>query len=331
MRDAVSIARPDQWLAAWPYLLVSLFSLAIGCASGSSAPQSTTTDTGNDDPAFTSPTGAPGTDESCAAGAEWVYLLAVAPSGGAELIRFDPSGPSFNRVGAPDCPTSKADAGPYSMSVTASGEAWMHFDDSLFYRMSVSGGACTRIEDEPTTERFSQNLSYVGMSFAQRSGREVLYMLGGPTEAPAQTTPAAVDLETRSLTLLGQKAAFSGAPELTATATGRVFAFVSPAQGARIQELDPATLAPIKSWQLEGMPAHTPQVPGVFAWAFAHWGGALYMSWKPTNQSSSSIYRVTLETLDAATGGVSVSPVKTATGYTFVGAGVSICAPTELI
>ena len=63
---------------------------------------------------------------------------------------------------------------------------------------------------------------------------------------------------------------------------------------------------------------------GDLAWAFAFWGGRYYIFFKGVEDPSTNIWQLTPSTAELV-------EVVTDTGLNIVGAGVSTCAPIDLI
>ena len=108
-----------------------------------------------------------------------------------------------------------------------------------------------------------------------------------------------------------------GSPELTGNSAGQLWGFFPSTVPPSVRLINKKTGASGKSYTL---PAAS--LSSVNAWAFAYWGGDFYLFVKTSSQPSSSVYR-----LDGING-TFTEPMK-ATGYTIVGAGVSICAPIK--
>ena len=106
---------------------------------------------------------------------------------------------------------------------------------------------------------------------------------------------------------------FSGQPELTGTGDAKLWGFF-PDPNPRVSQLDKLTAKEGMTYPLQALTG-SPS-----AWAFAFWGGDFWIFLKRGLDLSTHVYH-----LVAANG--QLTDVIPNTGYTIVGAGVSICAP----
>ncbi len=257
----------------------------------------------------------------CEARAELIYVI----DRDGVLAQFDPRGPTFTDVGTIACGTS---ASPFSMSIDRDANAWVLFDDHVIRQVSTLDAACT---SAPPYEPGSP-YELFGMGFAANgSGGEDLFVAGGTflevmdtrglsgTARFGRITPSSRMLSTISPDALG------GWPELSGNGDGQLFAFFRSSETfsritpGRVVELDPATGSARTTYDLAAM-----GTGDVRAWAFAFWGARFYIFVQGTDAPSSDVWRY-----DPADG--SVVQLITDSGRGIVGAGVSICAPVELI
>jgi len=253
----------------------------------------------------------------CAAGAELVYLT----DRNQRLVRFDPRDLSFTDVGPIACASSTTR--PFSMSVDHDANAWVLFNDYRIRLVDTRDGSCGAAEiqlDEP----FEQ----YGMGFTASGDDEVLYVSGGTFIDLLEGSPSRpaqlgrVDPTTRTATDVGPLANW---PELSGNADGELFAFYPPgpfSAPARIVELDPTTASERRSFELTDMTGDFDR-----SYAFAYWGGRLWVFIKPSDQTGSEVWRFDLP----PEGDGSITRVVEDARITVVGAGVSICAPVDLI
>lgn len=253
----------------------------------------------------------------CAAGAELVYVI----DRNQRLVRFDPRDLSFTDVGAIGCASSGTR--PFSMSVDRDARAWVLFSDYQIRRVSTADGSC-----ESDTLSLAAPFEQYGMGFTASGDDEVLYVSGGTfidllegsPSRPAQLgryVPA-----TGATTMVGPLANW---PELSGNADGELFAFYPPGPfdaPARIVEVDPATATERRAFELTDMVGDFDR-----SYAFAYWGGRLWVFIKPSAQTGSEVWRFDLP----PEGDGSITKVVEDARLTVVGAGVSICAPVDLI
>jgi len=256
----------------------------------------------------------------CEARAELIYVI----DRDGRLARFDPRGPSFEDVGNIDCGVS---ADPFSMSIDRDATAWVLFDDYVVRHVSTLDARCTGESFEPGSP-----FELFGMGFAADGAEgETLYVAGGTflevMDTRGLTGRARFGRITpgdRSLSLISADA-LGGWPELTGNATGQLFGFFRSQEQftriipGRVVELDSATGSARNTYDLSAM-----GTGDVRAWAFAFWGARFYLFIQEMEAPSSDVWR-----FDPAD--MSVTRILTDTGRGIVGAGVSICAPVELI
>jgi hypothetical protein len=257
----------------------------------------------------------------CEARAELIHVI----DRDGRLARFDPRGPSFEDVGAIDCGVS---ADPFSMSVDRDANAWVLFDDQVIRLVSTVDARCTATPPYTPGSPFE----LFGMGFtADGGGGENLFIAGGTFLEVMDTRGLSgsarfgrITPGTRGLAAISPDA-LGGWPELTGNSDGRLYGFFRSSEAfsritpGRLVELDPATGAASRTFDLSAM-----GTGDVRAWAFAFWGARFYIFIQETEAPSSDVWR-----FDPADG--SVMRILTDTGRGIVGAGVSICAPVELI
>ncbi len=254
----------------------------------------------------------------CAANTDRIYLL----DAGAHLFSFDPRTLALTDIGAIDCPTAGG-ASPYSMAVDRHGQAWVLYDSGEIVLVDVADASCRTTDFAPDQDRFHT----FGMGFVSESqgGAETLYIAGGPDlqTAVSDTRLATIDTatlevhEVGSLTVLDQYY-----PELSGDGAGGLYGyFPSTTYPSRVSVIrrDSARIGPtLDAVQVD-------EGDQISAWAFARWGGAFYLFVTISSfasglpPSGAEIYR-----LDPDTGEVTFL---LSDYHTFVGAGVSTCAP----
>ena len=110
-----------------------------------------------------------------------------------------------------------------------------------------------------------------------------------------------------------------GWPELTGTGLGELWGFFPQTSPASVRQIDKASGSTSRNFPLSAIDTTLTQ-----AWAFAFWGGRFYIFIQAFLDTSTNVRR-----LDPTDG--SVTEVVHDSGFRIVGAGVSTCAPVELI
>lgn len=251
-------------------------------------------------------------DPNCGtAAARWVYLVDSSDV----LLRFNPEDATMERLGTLSCPTFGS---PFSMSVDRDAQAWVLYEDGKIYRVSTTSLNC----EATSFEAFQHGFEMFGMGFvsdAAGSREETLFVAGG----------SSLDLIINSATLgrvesdltLNTVGELPGWPELTGTGNAELYGFFPDTSPPSIRLIDKASGNTSTSYP---MPQLTDSGSGDRAWAFAFWGGRFFVFYKSSDDDSTNVWR-----LDPSDG--SVVELIHDSGYRIVGAGVSTCAPVELI
>ncbi len=248
--------------------------------------------------------------------ARWVYVL----SSDDTLLKFEPDSERFTEVGVLDCP---APAGwkPYSMAVDRNGDAWVVYrdlsitatDPGLLYRASTADASCVDVGYSPP-----DGFGTYGMGFSAdaEGGESETLFIGGGDGLPGSgaATLGSLDLSDFAATDLGSIGSW---PELTGTGDAQLWGFFPNDSPATIQQLDKSNADAIQTLNLA-------DVSFPVAWAFAFWGGRFYVFLQTLLDPFSKVIRVDLD-------GGNEEEIVPDTGYQIVGAGVSTCAPVELI
>ncbi len=246
---------------------------------------------------------------NCATAARWVYLVDSDQS----FLRFQPDDLSITTVGRLDC---VGGVSPFSMSVDRNGQAWVLHQDRRIYKVSTTDASCT-----PTDYTPNQNgLELFGMGFAadaDMSTEETLFVAGGGSSSVASGTSTLASIDDVSLAL-STVGSLPGWPELTGTGSGELWGFFPDTSPPSVRRIDKSTATTTESF---GMPALSGSTPA--AWAFAFWGGRFYVFYQALLDPSTNVWRVDPDG--------TVTQILTNIGYRIVGAGVSTCAPVELI
>lgn len=254
----------------------------------------------------------PPPDDSCLVRAEWVYLV----DSDNTLIRFEPDSLSFEEIGSLECdPTGLSS--PFSMSVDRQARAWILYNDGKVYRASTVDASCSDTGFVPNQAGFE----VFGMGFAadeSGSTEETLWISGGPMSGVSTGSAQLGRLDTSTLTVTSV-GSLPGWPELTGTGAGGLWGFFPQTSPASVRRIDKSSGATPEVFDLDALGSVSPS-----AWAFAFWGGRYYVFIEETLAPSTDVWR-----LDPSDG--SFERVLENTGYRIVGAGVSTCAPVELI
>lgn len=251
-----------------------------------------------------------GPPTDCAAEARWVYLV----DDGNALLRFQPDDLSLTPIGTLDCGTAVS---PFSMAVTRDAVAWVLFQDGRLYHVSTIDASCTPTSFVPNQMSFE----LFGMGFvsdAAGSSAETLHISGGPSAGVGMgsSTLGAIDGSSLSVRTIG---ALPGWPELTGTGAGELWGFFPDTMPRSVRQIDKTSGETPVTFPLDVLGTDSAR-----AWAFAFWGGRFYVFLQRSSDPSTKIWR-----LDPSDG--SLEEVVSDTGYRIVGAGVSTCAPVELI
>ena len=243
-----------------------------------------------------------GLSSECDLTTQHIYLI----SSGGEMLQFDPSEsvPGIDRL---DLNLDNCFGAPFSMSVDRTGRAWILSQlDGEIYWVDLKTGECTD-SNYQQSNMFSDRF---GMGFASDANdptREYLYVAS--VSGSISQSFGAIDPETGQLHVRGDLT-HTGL-ELTGTSEGRLFAY-SPQNGL-VLELNTNQGEELQRWSV-------PQLSFPTAWAFAHWGGFLYMF---VTDGGNKIFR-----LDPETGQTEM--LEENGEYSIVGAGVSTCAPVVI-
>jgi hypothetical protein len=251
----------------------------------------------------------------CTEMARWIYLVDSDDA----LLRFEPDSGALTPIGTLSCPAGAAS--PFSMAVDRNANAYVLHDDHRIYRVSTTDASCTATTFAPDQMGFE----LFGMGFvsdAAGSASETLFIAGGPESGIGGGSSVLGRVDVASWTV-SRVNAVGGSPELTGTGAGELWGFFPDASPMAVRQLDKNSAATLRSIDVSSIDS-TGLGLGASAWAFAFWGGRFYVFYQGVLDDSTGIYRVTPDT-------GTVEPVRTNIGYRIVGAGVSTCAPTELI
>jgi hypothetical protein len=246
----------------------------------------------------------------CSEAARWVYVLDADRT----LMQFRPDELAFRTIGTLTCP---APTTPFSMAVDRDGRAWVLYQNGNMFDVSTTDASCTATTFAPNQNGFE----LFGMGFAsdaEGSEAETLYVAGGAMASIAMGSSMFGTIDEGTLVLSGL-GSLPGWPELTGTGAAEVWGFFPDSDPPSVRQLDKANGASLRTIDISAVGSEAPA-----AWAFAFWGGRFYVFLQSAVDLSTNVWRV--DPTDS-----SVTRVLENTGFRIVGAGVSTCAPTELI
>jgi hypothetical protein len=276
--------------------------------NGGSAMSSTGTDltvgsgdVGGFSPSSTNSTGSGSAD--CSEAAKLVYVVGK----NNELYSFSPASLQFTPIGIIDCTGQGAFGQPFSMAVDRNGTAWVLFDDSQIFAVSVTDASCKKTAYIPS---LNFDFSLFGMGFASddaMGSSETLYVASYSGYGLAK-----IALPSMTLTPIGPYKNGGGSAELTGTGDGRLFGFFTTSP-VSVAELDKKT-----STILSSAPQPSVNIGG--GWAFAFWGGDFWLFTAPNGVTSQ---------VDRYSPSKQTTTTVAQVNFKIVGAGVSTCAPVE--
>lgn len=250
--------------------------------------------------------------EDCVDAARWIYLVADDQS----LVRFEPDTKTLTNVGTLNC---NAGATPFSMAVDRHAMAWVLHNDGKIYKADVTDASCTSTTFVPG----QMGIGTFGMGFvsnAAGSEEETLFIAAATDPSfEGDATLATINTDTLTITTIGT---VNGSPELTGNGAAELWAFSPNVSPKTVVKFNKETGAAIQTFEVNAL--GNDSGIGGSAWAFAFWGGRYYMFYKGGGDASTSIW-----SLDPGTG--AVTSVLTDIGLVIVGAGVSTCAPIQVI
>jgi hypothetical protein len=274
---------------------------------------------GDTDEGVTNPDGTcNGGASGCEERARWIYVV----TSDDQLVKFEPDSLRFTTIGRLDCP---APAGwkPFSMSVARSGDAYVlyrSFEDieaaGILYRVSTTDASCEDVDYSPPASGWSS----FGMGFssdAEGSDAETMFVGGGDGSPGLGGSVALGRMNPPDLTI-DSVGSLAGWPELTGTGSAELWGY--------FPQEDPKTVRQIDKSSGELLPGFNVNLGGMMtlAWAFAFWGGQFYLFNQDLMDPSTKVFALNPE-------GPTLEEVVSDTRMQIVGAGVSTCAPVDLI
>jgi hypothetical protein len=260
----------------------------------------------------------PAATDDCPERAKIVYVVTQQDM----LLSFDPDAAALKPVGKLNCPAGFGSS-PFSMGVDRQANAWVLYQTGFgagsLWKVSTLDASCQATTFKPGQAGFE----LFGMGFsadAPLQKDESLWAAGGGalTFTMGQCSFGTIDTKTMLLKPVGKLQAGPGCPDLTGNGLAELFGFFTTSNPPSVARIDKATGQTLQSWPLPAA-----QFSGsTAAWAFAQWGGKLYLFFD--NEATAS---TTISTLTPDTG--VVATVKANIGHVVVGAGVSSCAPSK--
>ncbi len=218
-----------------------------------------------------------------------------------DLYTFDPATLTFTQVGTLDC---GGGATPGSMGIARDGTAWVLFSDETLYEVDTESAVCTQTPYSDASTGFGA----FGMGFSSDTAGgvdETLFVANA-------TTLGVLDRSTWTITARGP---MTSQAEVTGKANGELWAIL-PLE-ARMVRLDKTDAAILETY---GLGANFPDLGDIDTFAFAHWGGSLWVFIREYGMGSSTdVYEFDQDH--------NFTRVREDIGFTIVGAGVSTCAP----
>jgi hypothetical protein len=211
---------------------------------------------------------------------------------------------TFDVVGTLDC-GGAATAG--SMSVARDGVAYVLFSDEKLFQVDIDDATCaaTSYSDAATGfGAFGMGYSTDGASATD----ETLYVANADTLGVLDTTAWTI----------AEVGPMASQAEVTGTGDGELWA-VLPLE-ARMVRLDKSNADELGSYDLAGFP----EAANIDTFAFAHWGGLLWVFIRESGMGS------TTDVYTFAEDGGDFDLVQEDIGFVVVGAGVSTCAPVTI-
>lgn len=261
------------------------------------------------------PPGDGGLDD-CSDAAKLIYVI----DQNRTLASFNPrnigtSADPFTDLGRVSCPSTSG-AEPFSMAVDRTATAWIIYDSGELFTVNLRALPLTCVKTS-----FVPQLSVAkfGMGFVANepgSTMETLFISGSDFNSSLSTTKFGT-LGTTPPFKVTLKGTLMGAPEMSGTGDGKLWAFfpnVAPPKVAQLSKSDGSVVKSFAAQALTGSPR---------AWAFAFWGGQFFMFLERDSDLSTHVWK-----MDSLTGAVS-HPIN-GTNRHIVGAGVSTCAPVEI-
>jgi hypothetical protein len=248
----------------------------------------------------------PDAPPECTEDVTYIYLV----SSQNELWAYKPQSNAFELRGTLDCPP--AAGSPFSMAVARDGIAHVLYNSGNLFRVDVADASCESTPFEPGQLGFVQ----FGMGYAANDDNfgETLYVAEISFSAPPIGL-ASIDTITYELSFIAPfSETFGFALELTPSGKGPLYGYFlsTTGPGGTLVEIDEETAEILSAMPL------TAGMGGATNLAIAWWGGSFYIFTGFAGGGTEA------NRYDPSTGQVSQV---TTHPQSFVGAGVSTCAP----
>lgn len=241
-------------------------------------------------------------EETCADdNTKLIYIVSTSN----DFLGFDPRklpGDPIKRIGKLTCEPYRS---PFSMTIDRGGVAWVEYDDGQVFNVNLTTAECKK------PPRMHAPDGVFTMAFVADGDAEQLYTVD--TRSQHMYTVDTRSLARTQIELVEPRTDES--VDLTGTGDGKLYGFFTSTYDVPwVQELDRKTAHAVGKKMPLGVDA-----PGQYtAWAFAQWGGSLYLFTSGAQGSQ-------VHTIDRQTG--AHRTVISDLGYEISGAGVSTCAP----
>jgi len=209
------------------------------------------------------------------------------------------------------------------MSVDREATAWVLYQNGQIFHVNTTDASCSPTSFVPNQAGF-ENFGMGFVADSEGSSSETLFVAGGTSvDMLLGSSARLASIDGTSLALTPRSGTLGGWPELTGTGSGELYGFfpVTDILGGgvtTVKRIDRDTGNPVETFNLSSL-----NTSGVTAWAFAFWGGRFYI-FVELNLGGTAVHRF------EPTSGTFETVVPNS-GYSIVGAGVSTCAPVELI
>jgi hypothetical protein len=247
--------------------------------------------------------------DDCPPEAKLVYVVDAVDN---RLSSFRPDTLAFRDIAVLSCGEPPGFF-PDSMAVRRDGRAWVEWTDgnltnAVLHQVDLSTGACDAAPQPPPPGAPSS----FGMAFTIDNGTDQLYLMGPIQPMDTTVVLGMADLAALRFTPSGMLDADG---DLSGSADGHLYAFLPnwSGLGTRVIDVDKATGASLRLWQLSSLDSYQGDV------AVAAWGGQLWLFvGSGTMNGATAVFD-----LDPATGDVTTAIADT--GRHVVGAGVAPC------
>ena len=191
------------------------------------------------------------------------YLIDAAGA----LYVFDPASLHVQLLGTPNCGAQATEPGPWTLSVSREGVAYVVYEDWNIYAVDLHTLACTQTPFVPGQLGISNNYA---IAISRASGPERMFVFGLPPGDGTKPVLASTDLSTFVLTEVGRPIALP-APEaefdMQADAFGNLYLYTPDGV---LTELGDTTGA-VTGWSATGFP------PPATSWAVMTYQDQVYL------------------------------------------------------